>query len=91
MVLTVARLLLVPLCMVIGVMRLEACTCGQRSACTALAHASDVFLGTAQSEEPQSDGSFLTQFRVKETFKGKPDGKAEVISLASIGCGMTRR
>ena len=73
-----------------SVTELSACTCGQRSACASIAQASDIFLGTAASEESQSNGSFIVHFDVKESFQGKAENKDDVISVAPGECGTTR-
>ena len=69
---------------------LGACTCSRRSACASMAQASDIFLGTAESEDSLNDGSFTTHFDVRESFQGKAESKADVISLPANQCGTTR-
>jgi hypothetical protein len=88
--LSINRLLFI-FCLSLGsVSEISACTCGQRSACASVAKASDIFLGTAVSEESQADNSFITHFDVKERFQGKAEDKADVISVAPGECGTTR-
>jgi hypothetical protein len=88
--LSMSRFVFVFLLSSFSVTELSACTCSQRSACASIALASDIFLGTAASEESQSDGSFIVHFDIKESFQGKAENKDDVISVAPGQCGTTR-
>jgi hypothetical protein len=88
--LNINRLLLISCMCFVSVGELSACTCAQRSACASVAKSSDIFLGTAVSEEFQSDGSFITHFDVMESFQGKAKSKVDLISLPPGQCGTTR-
>jgi hypothetical protein len=88
--LSISRFMFVFLLSSFSVTELSACTCSRRSACASIARASEIFLGTAASEESQSDGSFIVHFDVKESFQGKAENKDDVISVAPGECGTTR-